>query len=347
LYAFDNFRAIAMVLIVLGHSYPPWVINTFPENYVASFITGGTALFVFISGFFFHHTFSIGFAWRPFLRTKLVNVGGPYLVLTGAYCVVVALRLLGQVPVPEFYRWPDGGAVDLALLYLQYAVTGRAFYAYWYVPFILLMFAASPLFMRFIRLTRRAQLVVFGLTVLVSVIVHRPANNANPVHSVLYFSAVYLMGILVSLYRPQLFAFVQRHVLGVGVALAIVAMLKIAIDGHHSSRHKAAIFSFDGIDVFILQKSLQAALMLSLLLRYANRKIPALHYVAERSFAVFFIHNWVDLLLRRNVPWITTADVPGFFMFLIVATLTFLVSLVIADLLRALLKQRSRYVIGY
>jgi len=50
--SFDYFRAIAILIIVTGHSYQPWVIDTFPEKIVGNLITGGTSLFVFISGFF-------------------------------------------------------------------------------------------------------------------------------------------------------------------------------------------------------------------------------------------------------------------------------------------------------
>jgi peptidoglycan/LPS O-acetylase OafA/YrhL len=50
---FDYFRAIAIIIIVAGHSFSLWVIDTLPEKVLANIITGGTSLFVFISGFFF------------------------------------------------------------------------------------------------------------------------------------------------------------------------------------------------------------------------------------------------------------------------------------------------------
>jgi hypothetical protein len=158
---------------------------------------GSTTMFVLISGFFFHNTFYPTFSWGPFLRTKLVNVGVPFLTLTALYCAVFPL-LLGQAPVVEFRRGVNGGFLDFALLYLQYAFTGRSMSSYWYVPFIVLIFAASPLFIRFIKLRLPLQLLVFAAALFVSVLVHRPENNDNPFHSALYFSAVYLLGILTS-----------------------------------------------------------------------------------------------------------------------------------------------------
>jgi len=52
LVSFDYFRGVAILFIVAGHSYGPWGINTLPEKILSNLITGGTALFVFISGFF-------------------------------------------------------------------------------------------------------------------------------------------------------------------------------------------------------------------------------------------------------------------------------------------------------
>ena len=347
LYAFDNFRAIAIVLIVVGHSYGPWVIDTFAEKFIASFITGGTALFVLISGFFFHHSFYKTFAWWTFLRAKLINVGVPYLVLTGAYCVVVGWLSPEHVPSTGALPLSAGGIADFMRLYGQYAYAGSASPAYWYVPFILLVFAASPLFVRFIKLTLRVQLAVLGASLLMSAIVHRPLDNNNPFHSVLYFSSVYLLGILTSAYRTHVFAFLQRYALGIGVLLAVVAVVKVRVDGHYDNLHKAEIFAFNGIDVFLFQKCLQAGLMLGLLVRFADRRIPLLQYVAERSFAIFFIHYWAQLLLRKAIPWMGASGLPGFYVALIIASASLVASIAVANALRALLKDRSRLLIGY
>ncbi len=58
---FDYFRGIAILLIVAGHCLAPWYINTMPEMVIANLIKGGTALFVFISGFFFITYFILNF----------------------------------------------------------------------------------------------------------------------------------------------------------------------------------------------------------------------------------------------------------------------------------------------
>ena len=346
LYVFDNLRAIAIILIVMGHSYGPWAIDSVPEELVATLITGGTTLFVLISGFFFHNTFFPRFSQRSFVRTKFINVGTPYLVLTTGYCIV-ALWVCGQAPPAEFYRAAPGGLLDSGLLYVQYLVTGRAVVGHWYVPFILLVFTASPVFIQFIGLKPASQFAMTGVALFVSMLVHRPAQNDNPVHSVLYFAPVYLGGILVSLYREEVFSFLKRHTTGLAIVVTLATLLKVLVDGNHNNRHKPEVFTFAGVDIFVVQKCLQTGLMLSLLLRFADRRIPMFQYIAERSFAIFFLHGLVQIVYREAFPGLVPSSLPGFFAFLLGATLTFAGSVVVANVIHALLKSRSRFIIGY
>ena len=80
--SFDCFRGIAILFIVTGHSFGPWYIDHFGEKVLANLIAGGTTLFVFISGFFFHHIFYESFNLKEFLVKKAKNVFIPYLILT-------------------------------------------------------------------------------------------------------------------------------------------------------------------------------------------------------------------------------------------------------------------------
>jgi peptidoglycan/LPS O-acetylase OafA/YrhL len=65
--SFNYFRAIAILLIVAGHSYEIAGINIYNLNFfeklAVNLISGGTTLFVFISGFLF-----------PFLKFYLLSI---------------------------------------------------------------------------------------------------------------------------------------------------------------------------------------------------------------------------------------------------------------------------------
>src|SRR6516164_5663513 len=86
-------RAIAIVLIVAGHSY--WLaglkVDTFAERWVANLIFGETAMFVFISGFLFHHIFLPKFDYLRFMKGKTKTILIPYLLLS---CLAISLLLL-------------------------------------------------------------------------------------------------------------------------------------------------------------------------------------------------------------------------------------------------------------
>ena len=82
--------------------------------------------------------------------------------------------------------------------------------AYWYIPFIFLVFLASPLFDRFIELSRGWRAAVFALAIAVAFWVVRPAENLNPVQCFFYFANFYMFGILFCEYRKPIMDVVSR-----------------------------------------------------------------------------------------------------------------------------------------
>ena len=98
--SFSYYRGIAIVLIVIGHCYglSGWTFASYPERVLANILTGGTVLFVFISGFLFHQVFYLGFDFRWFLTKKLRRVATPYLLWS---TLTLVLNLLTHTPLPD------------------------------------------------------------------------------------------------------------------------------------------------------------------------------------------------------------------------------------------------------
>ena len=107
LVAFDYFRGVAILFIVAGHSYGPWVIDSFGERVLANIISGGSTLFVFISGFFFHFVFYEKFNFREFLKKKAKYVFLPYLTLSVIGIVYYMLQLNRVQCAREQSFWQD------------------------------------------------------------------------------------------------------------------------------------------------------------------------------------------------------------------------------------------------
>jgi len=79
----NHFRAIAILAIVAGHCFylVDASFNTFPERVFCNLLTGGTVLFVFISGFLFHHIFYKRYQFKKFMAGKFKKVLLPYTLL--------------------------------------------------------------------------------------------------------------------------------------------------------------------------------------------------------------------------------------------------------------------------
>lgn len=165
-------------------------------------ISGGTSLFVFISGFLFHHVFYPKFVYRKFLEKKFKNVYVPYLILS---VLPVIWALVIKAPFPDFYFGPESTFYDQiirpTLLYYWYG----GVMVYWYIPFIMTMFIISPLFIWFVRINLR-NMHIYNINSLFDItFMHRPINNWSIVQSVVYFSPVYMFGILCSMERDFIY----------------------------------------------------------------------------------------------------------------------------------------------
>lgn len=338
---FDHFRAVTILLVVASHCYVWWSRDTIAEIAVANMITGATALFVFISGFFFHYAFHRDFDYRSFMRKKTVAVLVPYLVLSTALMVKEFVRN-GEIWFEV--EFSDRAWIDNIGAALAKYVTGSAHFVYWYVPFIMLMFVLSPVFMRFIDLRPRTQIVLTLGALAVAAVAWRPTVNINPLHSVVYLTGFYMMGILYSLNRRRVDAALGRipaAVLWVAVGLIAVAS---AFAGQVGNRHKDYPWDFEGFDWMVPLKIAMIAAILATSLLFANRSSRILDRLAKTSFAIFFVHPWFIEPVKRLVPdQIRESALGVALMFVLVMAGT----LVAIWVVKAVLKDRSRYIIGY
>ncbi|MCF7969790.1 MAG: acyltransferase [Methylococcaceae bacterium] len=347
IHAFDYYRAIAILFIVSGHSFNPATVTTFGEKILANLITGGTSLFVFISGFFFHYVFYKKFEYGSFLIKKTKYVFLPYLFLTTLGFFLLAFyferlpysTLLIPGKITDWQQYTQ--------LYIQYLWTGRLFVAYWYIPFIMIMFALSPLFIRLIKLPRAIQLFIIFLLFCVSSITLRPLDNLSPIHSAIYFLPVYLLGIIVSVNKEQVLQGLKGKSLILGIIVLLLAALQILTYDEIGSFHKQSIFSIEKIDIMIWQKVFMCFFFVAVLDKLENKEIPILKYIAETSFAIFFIHPWVCFFYEYYGVYYSLNFLPVSIAILFNISTAILISLIIAKFIKLILHHNSRLMIGY
>ncbi|SFJ89795.1 acyltransferase family protein [Methylophaga sulfidovorans] len=349
LIVFDYFRAIAILSIVAGHCISYKSITSFDERVIANLIQGGSPLFVFISGFFFHHIFYRQFQYSQFMLKKVKNVLLPYVFLSLLALIYylssgISLPDAKELGITSLANWQD--YLSMIGLYLW---TGRTSFAYWYIPFIMLIFLMSPLFISYIRQGVRIRLLIFIIALVLAMIVHRPAGNLSPWHAVMYFLPMYLLGILVSMHREPVQRYLHNKAFILGVTVVFLAILQALIYLGFGNLHKLHPFTFDGLDILILQKIVLCFFFLSLLEKLSEHypQIPLLRLLADASFAIYFIHPWV-LIALVEYKWLPNVEnMSGLHQFIITFPLTILISMTLAYVIKRCAGQYSRSLTGW
>lgn len=338
----DYFRGIAMLLIVAGHSYNNWKADGLLEISIVDTVTGGTALFVFISGFFFYSIFYKDFVYQNFLRKKAVNVLIPYLILS-FLAIGLGLFVTGETNYPvQLSTDPLLNNVYGSVLNL---LTGNSLLAYWFIPFIMLVFIASPIFIWFIRQGKGLQTVILTTLFGLSLVVQRHNPDTSIIHSFVYFTPFYLFGIFYSQNRDAIDELIGRTSSLIIITLMLVGtIVGMASLGQVGNMIKPNIFDWNGFDLMVVQKILFILFLLSTLRKIEHVSLPALQFIASMSFAIFFIHTWVYSLLRKGLFSEVQHGILGF---LGIFALTISITIIAALIVKRIFGKRSRYLIGW
>lgn len=338
---FDYLRGLAIGVIVLGHSI--FLAQPLFPALLENLLRGGTGLFVFISGFFFHRVFAARFDYRDFVAKKAKALLIPFVFIS-------LLALL----IRAFGWWQDGLPWQQNLLNVWYTLrNGYVLYPHWYIPFILLTFCCAPLHMRFLQLHCRWQLLLLLAFSVVALFLHRPQSNNNFLQSLVYYTPFYLLGVLVSQYYARVHQWRGLLLLGSVLVVVVTALSQTYLWGHLGNYHKAA-FSYEGLDLQFVQV-LFACIALLLLCYHLHWRWLQQHlaWLAELSFPIFFIHPLLTIALENLVqteafkPFLPAANIQ---LSLAIFVATFIVqfygSVVIAVVLRHTLGSDSKWLIG-
>ncbi len=336
----NYFRGIAIIFIVLGHCYrlSHWHLSSNLEKIFYSLTLNGSVYFVFISGFLFHHIFFHRFNYQQFIVKKSKYVLIPYL-----FCSIV--------PILYIVFFGDGGQFlhnelqqEPILAIVWYLVTGSISYAYWYIPMAMIVFAISPLIIWLVKNNYLLKAVWFLLPI--SIIVHRPVNNINTIHSFVYFLPVYLLGVYSSIEKQKIYSYLKNKKIAILLLAIAIGIIQVLLFKETGNFHKD-FFTIDLPDINLIQKILLCFLFMSVLDSYEDSNIPSLNKTAETSFAIYFIHPWiVDLGIKLTRDF--GLDYEGNLFTLILATaIVLIISMAIATTVKKVLGKNSRYLIGW
>ena len=336
---FLNFyRGFTIFLIVLGHCYDITGFNrgnpTFIKKFLMASITGGTMAFVFISGFLFHHVFYMrGFKFKKFMLGKWKNVFMPFLIISMP--IFIANIIIIGLPL------------DQALIKL---FLGRFLISTWYIPFALLLFLSSNIFLKFIELPKNGQKTSVMISIFISLLIFRapiPYEDANVIilsliHNFIYFISSYLIGIYSSINKKDFL----NHVIKYNYIYFFLWVVIVSFQCYKNDYGNVSNFYFD---LMYLQKLLMILWTIGLLSKFENKITgkaeKLLATLAEYSFSIFFIHNYFILILGKlnSLFFKGNLNITGF---IFVGIFIVFFSIKTAKLVQKIFRKNSRMLIG-
>lgn len=350
------FRGLAILLIVAGHTMQFGDAGSLTQKLSVEIFAGGTALFIFISGFLFQHL-SGKYEFKNYLSKKWTNVIMPYL-----WTAIPGIFLCFAYPIKY------GNALDGLNPLLQIPMmlsVGRIHNTpAWFIPMIILFFLSGGLLL---KLEKKGWLYkALPLLFLVTIFLPRTDVDYNSTLGFTY-SAKYLA------YLKYVF-FGYIHFFSIYVFGMFCSANKNIIDKFWNLRWLFIILMLitAGLNVYsglngtwtngTLSKVFLTIIVLAYLKQYDEWLIShvrinkVLDIIAKYSFGIFFIHWYVFFLynLIFNLPnvmpifentWITLSLV--FVRFVLVSILSlFILWLIKTALLRLNLKTNTRSFIG-
>ncbi|MHA7942441.1 acyltransferase family protein [Formosa sp. 3Alg 14/1] len=323
------FRAVAIIIIVSGHCFE--LINFDNKNIVYKLITksiqGGTAFFVFISGYLFYHIFYQNFNFKKFIIKKIKYVLVPYLFLTTILCLYL------------FFDTSQIFETSILMIYLSGGIVS----AYWYIPFIMIVFILSPLFIKFITLDNNQKIVFIIISLIISLYIHRGNITTNPyafLHNVIYYTPIYLMGIYVSINKKS----IQKKLKGKEFFILILGFLTVIPYVINSTNNFLEYIK--KADLMILQKVFFIFFFFIFLERFENTKIKILNKLAENSFGIFFIHCIYIQLIIKVMNSLNIEFRNDYFIYILGTIIVISLSLYTTLITKKIFGKNSRYLIG-
>ena len=287
------FRGLAILLIVAGHTMQFGAAGSLSRRIAVEVFVGGTALFIFISGFLFQHL-SYKYEFKNYMKKKWTNVILPYLytAIPGIlFCLILPLK----------YGNSFDGLNPILQIPMMLSVGRVHNTPTWFIPMIILFFIAS----RGLLYLEKKNILYKLLPVLFLITIFMPRHDVD-------YNTV--MGL----------SYADKYLAYLGYVFAgFIHLFSLYVFGMFCSRYKEVIDKFYdtrwlywllmlltaagnvylgmkyGISNGTVSKIFLTILLLAYLKHYdewllSHTKLnKALDFIAKYSFGIFFIHWYV------------------------------------------------------
>lgn len=303
----NYFRAITIIMIVLGHTVCFGEKGGFLCELNTYIFKGGTFVFVFIAGFLFQYL-SYKFEYKDYLKKKILNVILPYL-----FCItpaVIAFITFDSNPANPLYNITM--PLKLFSAYLFGMVLNNPM---WYIGMITIFFIFAPVLL-FLKKHKTLWLTVLILSIFLTVFHKRPSVG-YAIYRLKDFSTLNVYTVFLKLYFNSFVFFFSSYLLGmqactlldkyydkikrnIRLLTAIFAVLYVAALCFYVIYH--SFTAYQSGHIFLTFMLLGICIMFE---NYINSK-PALekgmNFLAEYSFGIFFVHQYfINLILYHSI----------------------------------------------
>ena len=332
-YSADNFRAISIIFVILSHL----ASLSFFDNYITFFLRDATTWFLFISGYlFFQIESKDNFSYLKYLQKKMKLVITPYLIIS-IPCILVGIYFYQ----PQNYDISTEKYIVWSLL-----VGGLVNFPMWFIPMIALFFLISPVFFKITKQSTLLITIIAMMGVAISIFSSRPAGNANLIYALINFFGFYLFGIFFFKIRNLIKSF--SNIVAVTIIVAGVLLFAVVtfFYSNFNPNENEYIPFFEAIGLLnpvVLGKFFLLISISVFLERYYNIHNRYLRYISSISFGLFFLHGIFILIFWK---YIGIRSQNSIFAICIEFVFVFLLSIVVIEISKKILKSGTRYVIG-
>jgi surface polysaccharide O-acyltransferase-like enzyme len=314
----QTYRAIATIFVIAIHC--PWLLSdTHETSFSAIIFNRSTHLFIFLSGFIFQHL-SNKFNWKAYYISKLKNVIVPYLIIS---LPILLYRLFISKTIPD----SEGFIMQL--------ISGGALVPMWFVPTIVLFYAISPLL---VKLDGNGLIYyLLPLFIALSLVVTRDlAVNNNQLVLFTHFFSVYLLGMLCSKYKEQLYKITDKY----NSSLVCITVLLILV------QYVYPLVLTEQLQ--FIQKTSLSFLFLYWFRKYDDYVPKTVKSLADISFGIYLIHYLALSIIYFTLKCVTGKtsfdNTPLHYVLLIIAVL--ILTVMVIKIVKLSTKKYSRYFVG-
>jgi peptidoglycan/LPS O-acetylase OafA/YrhL len=339
-----NLRGLAILIIVSIHArlalFPNDNIDVINRVLVV-LLENGTVVYVFISGFLFHHVFASRLDYRKYLIRKTHVVVLPYLIAS-VLPILDKLLLDGEIPwmTPEIASSGNFGMIGYML------VTGKQFGPYWFIPMIVIFYIIAPILVVVNR--KWFYLYLFPIIFVGGLFTYQFGYYSTILNSFIYFLPVYLLGMFVSQYKKYFFNW-QRVLLpiliGVYIALLIVEFTNVLDSprfiGFNTEEKPYFIFNPAKLHYSIL-----SVILLLVFHIIESKKIALFDVLGDYSFGIYFVHLYFIIIIMKVLQFIQLEFSPNLISFLTLTLVATFLSMTYVWVMKLIFKNNSRYIIG-